>query len=38
MNCIMCEESYPTISMSSGICSMCMQLHSKAQLIEMLVE
>jgi len=38
MACRMCEESYPTISMTNGICSMCMQLHSKAQLIEMLVE
>jgi hypothetical protein len=38
MNCRLCEENYPLISMTNGICSMCMQLHSKAELLEMLVE
>jgi hypothetical protein len=38
MNCRMCEENYPLISMTMGICSMCMQLHSPAELLETLGE
>ncbi len=36
MACRMCEENYPTISMNNGICSMCMQLHSKTEILEIL--
>lgn len=38
MDCRLCEEHYPLISMTNGICSMCMQLHSKAELIGILGE
>lgn len=38
LDCRLCEELYEKISMTNRICSMCMQLHSKAELIEMLVE
>ena len=38
MDCRLCEEHYPLISMTNGICSMCMQLHSKAEIIGMLEE
>ena len=36
MKCRLCEESYLTISMTNGICSMCMQLHSNAELVGLL--
>ena len=38
MECRLCEESYPRISMTNGICYMCMQLHSKAELVGLLKE
>ena len=38
MECRLCEESYLTISMTNGICSMCMQLHSNAELVGLLEE
>ncbi len=38
MKCRLCEESYLTISMTNGICSMCMQLHSNAELVGLLEE
>ncbi len=38
MNCRLCEENYPLISMTMGVCSICMQVHSKAELLEMLGE
>ena len=38
MKCRLCEESYLTISMTNGICSMCMQLHSNAVLVGLLEE
>lgn len=34
--CRLCEEYYPLISMTKGICSMCIQLHSKSEVIGML--
>jgi hypothetical protein len=36
MDCRLCEEHYSLISMTNGICSMCMQLHSKAEIISLL--
>ena len=38
LECRLCEELYEKISMTNGICSMCMQIHSKAELIGMLEE
>ena len=38
MKCRLCEESYLTISMTNGICYMCMQLHSNAELVGLLEE
>jgi len=38
MDCRLCEENYPLISMTNGICTMCMQLHSKAELVRILGE
>ena len=38
LDCRLCEEEYAKISMTNGICSMCMQLHSKAEILEMLEE
>ena len=38
LKCRLCEEEYDKLTMTNGICRMCMQLHSKAELLEMLVE
>jgi hypothetical protein len=38
LDCRLCEEEYDKLTMTNGICRMCMQLHSKAELLEMLVE
>jgi hypothetical protein len=38
LDCKLCEEEYAKISMTNGICSMCMQLHSKAEILGMLEE
>ena len=38
LECRLCEELYEKISMTNRICRMCMQLHSKAELIGMLEE
>jgi len=38
LDCRLCEEEYERLSMTNGICSMCMQLHSKAEILGMLGE
>ena len=38
LECRLCEKLYEKISMTNRICSMCMQTHNKAELLEMLVE
>ena len=38
LECRLCEELYEKISMTNRICSMCMQLHSKAEILSLLEE
>ena len=38
LECRLCEELYQKISMTNRICSMCMQLHSKAEILSLLEE
>ena len=38
LDCRLCEEEYSRLSMTNGICSMCMQLHTKAEILGMLEE
>jgi len=36
LECRLCEELYPKLSMTNRICSMCMQLHSKEEIVSLL--